>query len=361
MRSLRRAWPSYLIGLLALVILWAVLRSVSLADAWAALRQLTLWQVAALALANTVVLFTMTARWWYFLLTFGHRVPYLRLVSYRLAAFGVSYFTPGPHFGGEPLQVYLVSKQHRVPTADSIAAVALDKVVEMLANFAFLVGGALVILSLQVLPPLAEGQMFVYAVALLGLPTLLIAALWRGGQALARRLRPNALPAGAVLPAGRFYTVTRHTEDQAIWLCQQRPRALLVALAISAVNWIAVIGEFWLMTAVLGLNFTPGQAVMALVAARVAILLPVPAALGTLEVSQVLVMGQLGLNPALGISLSALIRVRDVTLGLIGLWIGGYGLWREAQQAVLPGPAAELAGLVAPDLPLPVPSSTRAD
>lgn len=365
MRSLRRAWPSYLIAAAALAILWVVLRSVSLADAWAALRGLTVWELALLALANGVVLFTMTARWWYFLFTFGHRIPYLRLVSYRLAAFGVSYFTPGPHFGGEPLQVYLVSKQHQVPTPDSIAAVALDKVVEMLANFTFLVAGALVILYLQVLPPLAEGQMIVYAVALLSLPVLLIAAMWhgvhpvsgfwRGLQSFARRGRLGTPSDEAALLTGRFYTVTRHTEDQVIWLCQQRPAALAVALAISALNWAAVIGEFWLMTAVLDLNLSVGQAVMALVAARVAILLPVPAAIGTLEVSQVLVMGELGLNPALGISLSALIRARDVTLGLLGLWIGGSRLWREAQ------PPPELAALMTPELPLPVQPSTPAD
>ncbi|NMD35447.1 MAG: UPF0104 family protein, partial [Planctomycetes bacterium] len=54
-------------------------------------------------------------------------------------------------------------------------------------------------------------------------------------------------------------------------------------MGASALSWLAIIGEFWLMTDVLGLGLTLPQAITALVAARVAILLPLPAALGALE------------------------------------------------------------------------------
>jgi uncharacterized membrane protein YbhN (UPF0104 family) len=60
-----------------------------------------------------------------------------------------------------------------------------------------------------------------------------------------------------------------------------------------------------------------------LLAARVAILLPLPAALGALEASQALAMRLLGQSPAAGVSLSVLIRVRDLLLGVIGLGLAG--------------------------------------
>jgi len=37
----------------------------------------------------------------------------------------------------------------------------------------------------------------------------------------------------------------------------------------------------------------------------------------------VMAMGLIGVNPVLGVSLSLLIRARDVILGSIGLWLGG--------------------------------------
>jgi uncharacterized membrane protein YbhN (UPF0104 family) len=106
-------------------------------------------------------------------------------------------------------------------------------------------------------------------------------------------------------------------------LCRESPLTLLQALLISLVSWIVIVGEYWLMLHLLGLDLTPVQTISALTAARIAFLLPLPGGLGTLEASQVLALGALGLNPAAGISLSLLIRARDVALGGLGLWWGG--------------------------------------
>jgi uncharacterized membrane protein YbhN (UPF0104 family) len=65
-----------------------------------------------------------------------------------------------------------------------------------------------------------------------------------------------------------------------------------------------------------------------LTAARVAFMLPSPGGLGTLEASQVLMFEALGFNPALGISISLLVRGRDLLLGGIGLWISALLLQR---------------------------------
>jgi hypothetical protein len=62
------------------------------------------------------------------------------------------------------------------------------------------------------------------------------------------------------------------------------------------------------------------QLVTALTAARISILLLLPAGLGALEASQAMAFGVLGLDPAVGLSASLLIRARDSLLGLIGLW-----------------------------------------
>ena len=76
------------------------------------------------------------------------------------------------------------------------------------------------------------------------------------------------------------------------------------------------------------LSLTFNQVLLLLVAARIAILLPLPAGIGTLESSQVLGLGVLGLETAVGISISLVIRARDVLLGLFGLWWG----WRQLAE-----------------------------
>ncbi len=84
-----------------------------------------------------------------------------------------------------------------------------------------------------------------------------------------------------------------------------------------------MVGEYWLILQLLGTELTLLQTLAALAMARLAILFPLPGGLGVLEASQVVAMTVLGLDPAIGLSAGALIRLRDVQLGGLGLWWGG--------------------------------------
>ena len=100
----RRLWrPRCLLWLIPPLLLVWVLRSVSLPDVWRVLTKVGPAQILVLVVANCLVSLTFSARWWLILRAQGHRISYLTLAGYRLAAFGVTYFTPGPQFGGEPL------------------------------------------------------------------------------------------------------------------------------------------------------------------------------------------------------------------------------------------------------------------
>ena len=87
-----------------------------------------------------------------------------------------------------------------------------------------------------------------------------------------------------------------------------------------------MIAEFYTMASFLGVSLSLAQLIALLTAARVAFLLPLPGGLGTLEASQVWALELMGFNPAVGLGLSLLIRLRDVSLGLLGLWWMGQRL-----------------------------------
>jgi len=330
--QVRRFRLRYLLWLIVPLLLVWVLRGVSLEESWAVLARLGPAQLLLLILANGLVLLTLSGRWWLILRALGHPISYLTLAGYRLAAFGVSYFTPGPQFGGEPVQVYLVQRRHQVAHSTAISAVTLDKSLELLSNFAFLMGGIICILVWRVFPGLVGRQAIILPLALLALPVGFLLAIWGGRHPLSGLLkavvgllaRHNASKETSWLSGyHKMYRTIRDSEEETTHFCHNSPSSLVLALLISMVSWAAMLGEYWLMLRLLGLNLTPIQAISTLTAARIAILLPLPAGLGTLEASQVLALGALGLNPAAGISLSLLIRVRDVALGGLGLWWGG--------------------------------------
>lgn len=333
-----RALPHLFWLALAALLLWLTLRTVDLSEVQARLGQLQPAQIILLLAVNVAVLATFSARWWLLLAAQGYRINYLLLMTYRLATFAVSYFTPGPHFGGEPLQVYLITSRHKTPVAVSVAAVVVDKVLEMTTNFTFLTIGVIFVVRAQALPDVSETQLLATSFLLLLLPLSLLAALMLGRRPIStllawmerpwRWLRPHS----ERLAATRFAEALRQSETQSIVLCRQHPITMLLAIGASILSWAAIVGEFWLMTAVLGLDLTLPEAVAALLAARVAILLPLPAALGALEISQALAMRLLGQSPAAGVSLSVLIRARDVLLGLIGLGLAGVLVWRRGRS-----------------------------
>ncbi len=322
----------YLLWLIVPLLLLWVLRGVSLKDSWAVLTGLGPTHILILIVANGLVLLTLSGRWWLILRAQGHPISYLTLAGYRLAAFGISYFTPGPQFGGEPVQVYLVQRRHQVAHSTAISAVTLDKSLELLSNFIFLMGGVICILVWRVFPGIVGGQAIIFPLVLLALPVGFLSAIWGGRHPVSGLLKAGVGLFSRLKSSGdhpwlsgyhKMYRIIRDGEEEATHFCHSSPSYLVLAMLISFVSWVAMLGEYWLMLRLLGLNLTPIQAISTLTAARIAILLPLPGGLGTLEASQVLALGALGLNPAAGISLSLLIRMRDVALGGLGLWWGG--------------------------------------
>ena len=310
-----------LVWLIAIALLWWALRLVPLADIWNVLRGLSPLQIGILLLVNSSLLLLFAARWWLILRTQGYHIPYLTIARYRLAAFGVSYFTPGPHFGGEPLQVYYLRQNHRVPTDFALAAVSLDKIIELIANFGFLLFGLAVAISSGVITG-ANFQPFPFAILFLLLPLIYLTALWMQRYPLTWAL--SRFPS-RLFDVSKFKVIVagvQSTEQQVSAFCRQQPGTMLAAFGLSAAVWAGLVFEYWLALRFLGLELVWWQLIVAITAARLSLLTPIPAALGVLEAGQVLALSALGFNPAYGISIGVIIRARDVFFGLLGLWWG---------------------------------------
>lgn len=296
----------------ALLLFWS-LRNVPFADLGRVLSALQPWQIVSLILVNIVILLIFPLRWAQILRAQGYRVPYLSLARYRLLAFAVSYFTPGQHFGGEPLQVLSLRNHHQVPGSAALASVTLDKVIELFANFAVLALGLALVLSTGMVAALPLAQALPLSLGLLLLPALYLAAVgvgWLPFGALARRL------------SGYLAEGLRSAERQLSALALKKPRLLWQGLLVASVVWAVQVFEIWLSLFFLGLNLTGLELTLVIVAGRLALFVPTPGALGALEASQILAMQSLGFDPAYGLSLALLIRARDIFFGLSGLLLG---------------------------------------
>lgn len=327
LRTLTRRRSQSLLLVAAVLLLAWVFTSVPLRDIWATLQTLRAHEIVILVGGNILVLLVLTGRWWSILRTQHQQVSLFQLLRYRLTAYSVSYVTPGPQFGGEPLQVYLLGSRHGISRGTATASVLLDKALELLTNFAFLALGTLVLVEWRIFSAMVGTRALAFALSLLALILVYMVALGFAKRPLTGLLElmpipHHLLPAAVQTMSRTLYNTIADGEMEAARLCRRRPRAIIRASTLSTLALAAMLVEYWLMVRFLGVEITFIQAIIALTAARIAFLLPFPGALGALEASQILVFTALGFPPAAGISVSLLIRARDVTLAAVGLWLG---------------------------------------
>lgn len=308
--------------LLGLLLYWA-LRNAPLSEIWLTIRRLQLWQAAALALLNLLIYLLISLRWWIVVRAEARSVPFLPLMAARVAVFGVSYFTLGPQVGGEPLQVLALQRQYGLTYARATASVLIDKLLEFLVNFLLLAFGLTAILR--------TGYQFQSSAQLAGgLFLLLLLIAWPPVHLvfLARRIYPLSLLARALPFArtnSRALRFLRACEWMAGTFCRRHPRALLASLAVSLLAGVGMLFEYALMLSFLGLNLPFWSNVAGWTAGWLSFLVPLPGGLGALEASQVFALGAFGAPAALAISLTLLMRARDLLIGGMGLLLAGAG------------------------------------
>lgn len=315
-----------LIYVVLIALLYFAVRNAPLADIWSTLRQLQLWQIGIIFVLNAVVVAAIALRWWAVVRADNAGVPVLPLIGYRLSVFGVSYFTPGPQVGGEPLQVYYLHRNHGLTSVRATASVIMDKLLETLGNFILVCVGLAAVLRLGLLDrfgPQAVAALIPLLLLLLW-PALHILLLHRRRHPVSWFLRQAARFIGTPRWA-RLITIS---ERMASAFVRRRPAWLMASLAFSLLANAAMALEYFLFASFLAAPLTAAQTLAGLAAAMLSFLLPLPGGLGALEASQVLALGWFGQPAAVAISIALLMRGRDMLNGGLGLLLAG-GTWRR--------------------------------
>ena len=328
-KTLRMLRTFVLYAILGLLLWWA-LRTVPLIEIWNVLKQLKLWQIGVLLLLNALVLIAMTARWWIIIRAENPNIPFLQLIRYRLAVFGLSYFTPGPQVGGEPLQVIYLQRNHGVTFARATAAVIMDKLLEFLANFILLGIGLTAAIRVGLVTrssTQAIGSLILLAAILLW-PLVHLVLLYRGKYPISAVIRA----AMSHFKKQKWMRLVIVSERMAGAFTRRHPLVLLAALGFSLLSWSGMVAEYFMMAEFLQAQLTAEQTLAALTAALFAFLMPLPGGLGALEASQVYVMMAFGHSAAVGIGISLLMRARDILNGGLGLLLAGVQSGKDRTQ-----------------------------
>jgi glycosyltransferase 2 family protein len=301
-------------------LLYLALRNAPLAEIWSAVSHLQAWQIGLLLLLNALIYVLITLRWWIIVQAEARRVAFFPLLAVRLAVFGVSYFTLGPQVGGEPLQVLSLQRKYGLTYTRATASVLMDKLLEFLVNFLLLAVGLTAVLQAGFLPE--NGGQLTGLVALIAWPPAHILLMYNRIYPLTRLLRAIPFIPQNASPM-RFL---RASEWLAGTFCQRHPRALLGSLAVSLLAGLGMLLDYTLMTSFLGIQLPLWEIIAGWTAGWLSFLVPLPGGLGALEASQVFALGAFGVSAATAISVTLLMRARDLLIGGLGLLLAGQGI-----------------------------------
>ena len=291
---------------------------VPLAELSNALHQVNVLGIARVLLVDLVIMMASPFRLWLLLREEGRHVPYAALVRYRLASAAVSYVTPGPQFGGEPLQVHLLAGRHKVPVSLGAAVTILERAIELVGNLTFLVFG-LTTMAIQ------SGTGLVGMWPVIGTVVLVTAILIGYLIAATAGFRPVAAMALALnrlmgkKGGGRIFRRVHKVEMTIGRLCRRLTRIVAIGLLVSYITWFLVVWEYRLMLNALAIHLSVLESVATLALARLSLLSPIPGAIALLEATQVVGLRMFGRSEAAGLAIGLLMRMRDLLFVVAGL------------------------------------------
>jgi glycosyltransferase 2 family protein len=301
---------------LGLGLMYWLIGSSDLRAVWESFRQISVGWVMLLLAVSFCFDLCLAWRWQVILRYHGHRIAYKTCLRYRLMGSSVSYITPSARLGGEAVRAIMLTR-HNISSTDAFSSVILDKTLEMTSNIFFGAIGMLIVVLTFKVPALAYGLMTAAFFLTMALIITFFRRLARKDKmfiGIGRRLGILRFRFGKKL----FHKLDLIEERMSEFMAKSY-KGFIYAVVLSALMWIVLFATYWLALYMVGYSATLLQIYLVAVFIGIAYILPVPAALGTLEGGQVTLWELLGQGSALGIAFGLLIRGLDMLKAAIGL------------------------------------------
>ncbi|MGZ0079489.1 lysylphosphatidylglycerol synthase transmembrane domain-containing protein [Methylomonas sp. YC3] len=268
---------------------------------------------------NLAIIFLAAQRWWVLSDLLKLPVGVAKLLLIRQAGQAVSFITPGPQFGGEPLQIFWLYKRCHLPLHGALLSLGLDRFYELWINFSILILAVLLLLASP------AGAVANWREILLSLTAILLTLSLLGWFILKQ---PEQILAGLKRLARRWQQHPRLQNIETHWqrlgsdlkdaVTAGKP-ALCKAFIFSLCGWAGLLLELWLLLGVFDFALDMSAFLVVLVAMRLSFLLPLPGGVGSLEAALFWAFQYLSWPAEAAIGLIALMRLRDAIMLVSGL------------------------------------------
>lgn len=243
-------------------------------------------------------------RWRVALKFFKEKLTWKTLINARLAGFAVSSLTPAMGFGGEPAQ-YLLAEKEVKSKKNLISSIIIDKIFYGTVNyFITILGVFLFLINIPISFKLR--LIIVLALAIVAILGFLFYLQIFSRHRLFRK-KKNQLIAGVEKRLHKFFDI----KNIYFW----------EIIGLSILRGTVYLARFYFIILFLGASLSIKELFLVVGVLLLIGMIPVPSALGGHELSQAFVFSAMGIGSSLGISMILIMRVFDLGLVAIGLFI----------------------------------------
>ena len=269
-----------------------------------------------LFLINLVILFLAVKRWQLLSEMFDIEIPFASLFMIRQAGNTISYVTPGPQLGGEPLQAYWLNNGRGISMDITLALIGADRFLEIFINLSILFFSILLIIYGDIEADLSDALLFV-SLSLLSVVALL-SLFFSKYRIIANSLFSLSNKIFQKLPDRDQENRVITNIDAILSIIQADRLRVSLAMIIGVIGWIALIFELYLIMSAVNLIPDFYDIVLVMLGIRIALLMPIPGGVGTVETSLIWSFGILDLSLGGAGGVIVLNRIRDLIILALG-------------------------------------------
>lgn len=308
---------SILIGIIAMVIMY-----ISIDDILTLIVSVPLLLLLPYAFIVLTIHVLHVFRWRLILITMGHKIPFLKLFSFRLMGFSLNYITPTAHIGGEPLKAAML-KENNVPYTKGVSSILIAKSFEVTADGLFGIAGVIILGMSYALPEDSIKYIIILTLfCLFAVIGIFFKVMKKDNPFMTVTNKISYFIEKTGFKPKIINLVVekiQETSQNIKKFFTKNKKEFKISLFISFVMWIVMFIEYKILLLMLGFNASIYQLFIIISFVGLAYFIPIPAALGVLEAGQVSAFSILKLPTSFGIATSLIIRAKDILITIIGL------------------------------------------
>ena len=297
---------SFIIGIALFV--W-IAKMVGLDEIKKAFLVFTGWQ--GLVILGLTLLMALIGNWkWREILKGGGtNVSFMSLFNVYLAGFSIMFLAPILLWGGEVFRSYILKERNNVPWTKGMASVIIDRFMEWTANLAVIFFGGLFFLLIIGFPPIKLGIIFggVFLILLAGVFFFYFKCVKKESFVSLFIKNDQNKPFEIEKEVFSFFKVKKG----AMWK----------ALSLSFLRAGVMYTRTWFLILFLGKTIGALPVLSVLGFSYLAVMIPIPTALGSHEAIQTFAFGALGLGVSAATAFTMIIRGAELILSLAGITI----------------------------------------